>query len=365
MERPIFKTIGSKVEDIDTPALLVDLDTFESNVKSVHSYFQNRNAKIRPFVGTHRCPALANIQMQFSGHNGGVAVGTVSQADAFVSGGIRDVLITGKLVTDEKISSACSLAQRSKITVMVDSHEKLKNLSGRAFSQGVTLSVLIEISSSSGFTGVSDPAYALDLAKKIAEYNGTDFEGLILAYSPTLSGSKSDDFIDLVKPILDVKSHIESAGMSVNTVSAGATSNYDLIANVDGINQVTAGAYALMDVLNSEYQTSLKPAAMVIGTVGSLPRDGLIIGDAGMKTNGNDIGLPRIMNYPDAEIMYLSAEHCNINTSKVKKPIARGDKLIFQPYDVGVTANLFDFIMLIKNGELQSILDVTARGRYR
>ena len=82
MERPIFKSLGSKVEELDTPALLVDLDVFESNVKSVHSFFQNQDAKIRPFVGVHRCPALANIQMQYSGHNGGVAVGT----DAAVGG---------------------------------------------------------------------------------------------------------------------------------------------------------------------------------------------------------------------------------------------------------------------------------------
>ena len=274
MERPIFKSLGSKVEELDTPALLVDLDVFESNVKSVHSYFQNQEAKIRPFVGVHRCPALANIQMQYSGHNGGVAVGTVSQAETFIANGFQDTLITGKLVTADKIQLACSLAQRASITVTVDSQENLKDLSDIASSKGVILSVLIEISSPNGFTGVSDSAYALDLVKKVAQYDGTAFEGLILAYSPTLSGIKSDEFIDSFKPLIDVKSLIESTGISVNTVSAGATSNYDLTAKVDGINQVTAGAYALMDVLNSEYQISLKPAAMVIGTVGSLPREG-------------------------------------------------------------------------------------------
>ena len=365
MERPIFKPLGSKVEELDTPALLVDLDVFESNVKSVHSFFQNQDAKIRPFVGVHRCPALANIQMQHSGHNGGVAVGTVSQAETFIANGFHDTLITGKLVTADKIQLACSLAQRASITVTVDNQENLKDISAIASSRGVNLSVLIEISSPNGFTGVSDSKSALDLAKQVLGSEGTDFQGLILAYSPTMSGTKSDEVIDSIKPLLDVKSLIESNGIPVNTVSAGSTSNYDLIAKVDGVNQVTAGSYALMDVLNSEYQSSLKPAAMVVGTVGSLPRDGLIIGDAGMKTNGNDIGLPRIMNYPDAEIMYLSAEHCYIITTKVKKPIVRGDKLFFQPYDIGVTANLFDFIMLIKNGKLQSILEVTARGRYR
>mgnify|MGYP003324441659 FL=1 len=228
--------------------------------------------------------------MQYSGDNGGVAVGTVSQAETFIANGFQDTLITGKLVTADKIQLACSLAQRASITVTVDSQENLKDISAIASSRGVTLSVLIEISSPNGFTGVSDSKSALDLAKQVVGAEGTDFQGLILAYSPTMSGIKSDEVIDSLKPLLDVKSLIESNGMPVNTVSAGSTSNYDLIAKVDGINQVTAGAYALMDVLNSEYQSSLKPAAMVVGTVGSLPRDGLIIGDAGMKTNGNDIG---------------------------------------------------------------------------
>ena len=365
MERPIFKAVGTKLNEIDTPALVVDLDAFESNVKIVHSYFINKKAKIRPFVGVHRCPALAHIQLKFAGHNGGVAVGTYSQAESFVDSGITDVLITGKVVTSQKIRSACSLAQRASVTVTVDNLANLKELSVAASGMKVAVSVLVEINSPSGFSGLDPGAPVLELVKIADESPGINFKGLILSHSPTVSGAKSAEFIDSIQPLLDMKLLIESAGISVTTVSAGATSNYDLVADVDGVNEVTAGAYALMDVLNSEYQTSLMPAAMVIGTVGSIPRQGLAVGDAGMKTNGNDIGLPRVINIPNAEVMYLSAEHCNIITSKVKQPITVGDKLLFQPYDVGVTANLFDFIMLIKEGELQSILDITARGRYR
>ena len=94
MERPIFKPIGTPVEELDTPALTLDMGVFEKNLQIVHSFFKKSDAKLRPYVGTHRTPALAHKQLAAGGTVGGVAVGTVGQAEVFVNAGVNDVLIT-------------------------------------------------------------------------------------------------------------------------------------------------------------------------------------------------------------------------------------------------------------------------------
>ena len=104
---------------------------------------------------------------------------------------------------------------------------------------------------------------------------------------------------------------------------------------------------------------------MVLGTVVSIPVEGVAVGDAGMKTNGNDTGLPRAASVPGAEVTYLSAEHFNLDLTGAERGVEIGDKVWFVPYEIGVTANHFDYIMAARSGRLAAVLEVTARGRYR
>ena len=134
---------------------------------------------------------------------------------------------------------------------------------------------------------------------------------------------------------------------------------------MDEVTEVVAGNYALVDARYEGRNPGLEASAMVMGTVASLPVDGLAVGDAGMKTNGNDTGLPRVVNVPDAEVIYLSAEHFNLDMTKSSAELSIGDKVWFVPHDIAVTANHFDYIMAARDGRLEGIFDVIARGRYR
>ena len=111
MERPIFKPLGTPVEELDTPALVVDSDLLEQNLSTVHTFFQRSDAKLRPLVSAHCCPALAHKQLAAGGTGGGIAVTTLGQAEVFVTHGFHDVLIANVFITPAKLRRLCALAR--------------------------------------------------------------------------------------------------------------------------------------------------------------------------------------------------------------------------------------------------------------
>ena len=119
MERPIFKPIGTPVAQLDTPALVVDLTLVEQNIATLHAFFQQREAKVRPHM-THRCPALAHQQLAAGGTVGGISVTTVGEAEVFAEHGFDNICVANEVVTPQKIRRLCALARRASMIVAVD-----------------------------------------------------------------------------------------------------------------------------------------------------------------------------------------------------------------------------------------------------
>ena len=177
MERPIFKPIGSPVEELDTPALVVDLDRLESNIDTAHSFFEGRASKLRPRVSIHGCPAVAHMQLAAPGTVGGVSVVTLGQAEAFSASGINDFSIGSVVVTAQKIARLCGLARHASVVVVVDSMANIADLSAAASAAGVEIKVLVAIATRPDRIGVDPGQPAVDLAKAAAGSEGLTFDG--------------------------------------------------------------------------------------------------------------------------------------------------------------------------------------------
>ena len=145
MERPIFKPVGTPVEQLDTPALVLDLAILERNINTLHGFFRQHDAKVRPSVESHRCPAIAHKQLDAGGTVDGICVNTIGQAEVFTAHGFSDVLIANEIVTPQKIGRLCALARHAKMTVAVDQPQNIQDLSNAARAHGVTLHVIVEI----------------------------------------------------------------------------------------------------------------------------------------------------------------------------------------------------------------------------
>jgi D-serine deaminase-like pyridoxal phosphate-dependent protein len=346
MQRPIFKPVGTHVEDLDTPALVVDLDALGRNIEAMHSSFRDGPLKLRPSVESHRCPAIAHMQLAAGGTVGGVSTSTVGQAEVFVAAGITDLLVASMVVTPPKIERLCALARRARVSVAADNAGNVRALSEAASAAGVTLNVLVAIDPGHGWSGVQPDEDAVALASQVAHASGLHLAGIMAHDAPETPMA--------VQRLLEARRELERNGLKVETVSAASTA-------MDGVTEVRAGSYALSDLRHLD---RFEPAARVLGSVTSLPEPGVIITDTGRKAIGNDTGEPSVDNVPGAKLRSLSAEHGLIDVDGPVETVL-GAPVWYTPWDIGACVNLYDYMYGVRNDRLEAVLEVQARGRYR
>ena len=377
MERPIFKPIGTPVEQLDTPSFIVDLTALEENIETLHGFFRHRAAKVRPHIEAHRCPAIAHMQLAAGGTVGGICVTTVGQAEVFAQAGFGDIFIANEIVTRQKIDLLCALARYARMTVAVDNRMNVGDLSGAASASSVILGVVVEIDTGLNRCGVEPGRPAVDLARAIADAPNLEFlglmsgEGTLLEKDPEKLANQSRD---VVQKILDTREAVEKAGMDVQVVSVGGTHNHEIVGDMAGVTEVPAGSYALMDARHLEHRSRFRPAARVMASVISRPEPGLAITDGGVKSVGIDAGFPVLDGVSGADPAYpptvvetiASAEHGAIRLEGDSgAKVDPGDKAWLIPSDVGMCANLHDYVHATRDGRLEAVWDIAARGRYR
>ena len=369
MERPIFKPIGTPEEELDTPALVVDLAKLERNVETMASFFRDRKANLRPHIAAHGSPAIAHMQLAAGGTVGGVTVTTLGQAEVFAANGFADVFISNIVVTPAKIQRLCALARRIKVTVAVDSAKNVRDLSDAAMSSGVTIHAVVDINTRLNSIGVEPGAPAVGLARAVSDAEGLTFaglstyEGTILADSDEALAAESRKW---VQQVLDTRQDVEKAGIDVDVVSVGGTYNYEIVGDMDGVTEVPAGSYALMDEKYRQHRRQFANAAKVMSCVTSMPEAGNVLTDVGRKAVGADAGFPHVDHPPGAEVRRLSAEHGGLDFDPaVDHGLKLGDRVWFIPSDIAGSVNVHDFMFAIRAGRLEAVWDLPARGRYR
>ena len=126
--------IGRHKTELDTPALLIDLDKMEANIEAMANYFRTVNADLRPHVKTHKTPIIAHKQIAAGAI--GVTCAKLGEAEAVIHAGIRDVLIANQIVGTQKIARLINLAKHSEIMVAVDNSENIQAISEAATAKG-------------------------------------------------------------------------------------------------------------------------------------------------------------------------------------------------------------------------------------
>ena len=369
MESPIFKPPGTHVSELDTPALVVDLTELDQNIERLHSFFRGVDAKVRPHVGIHRCPAIARKQLAAGGTVGGIAVNTVGEAETFAHSGFEDIFITGAVALPLKIARVCSLARLCRMTVAVDNPAVVRDLSDSAQSAGVVLRVVVDIHTRLDRGGVEPGPDAVDFARRVSSAPGLHFAGLMTYEGPVSAGDSEDPVSRsrrCIQSVLDTREMIESQGMEVEVVSVGGTHNYDIAGAMSGVTEVPAGAYAIMDLRYGEYRPEFRPAARVMCTVTSHPEPGKAMTDAGEKAVGSNNGPPEVDGVPGASATSLDAEHGRLDLEgQAQESVDLGGKLWFVPGDASTCFNLHDYVNAVRDGRLEAVWPISARGRYR
>jgi len=378
MERPVFQPVGTPVEDLDTPALVVDLAAMDSNIETMHSYFRRSGAKLRPHVASHQCPEIAHRQMAAGGTAGGVSVTTVGEAEVFSLAGLQDITVASQIVTRSKIGRLCALAARNRVSVAVDNPQNLADLSEAAQAAGVTLEALVELDAGRGQCGVPPGTLALDLAGLASRSAGLTFGGLIAALpAPNVvttdaGGLSQPDRAALeavtwqaLQLVLDTRELIENDGLPVPVVSVSGTHCYHIAGSSAGVTEVRAGAYPLMDYSYCQIRPEFTQAAKVLAQVISHPVEDRAVLDAGHKATGPDLGVPVLEGFPGAKATRFSAEHGSLElTGDAINQLKPGDKAWLLPFHLGLCVNQYDYIRAVRGGKLEGFWPLSGRGQF-
>jgi D-serine deaminase-like pyridoxal phosphate-dependent protein len=389
MERPIFQPIGSPAEELDTPALVVDLGIMEQNIAVLHNAIRGSDdvsgsgrVAVRPHVSCHGCPEITQFQLSAASNSGGVSVSSLAEAEAFAAAGedistddgaaslyraIDDILIAGRVVTPAKISRLVALAGWITLSVAVDNPRNVQDLAEAAQAAGVTLGILVDMDAGYGFGGVVSGQDAVDLARIVTNAPGLALEGIMTYEGPLPITDRAELEAETrrrLQPILDTRSALERAGIEIATVSAGSTYNYDIVSQLSGITEVQAGVYALMDMETLRIRPELQPAARVLATVIGHPVAGRAVLDAGHKTTGPDFGVPVLEGFEGAVATRFSAEHGVLDLEgPATEQFMPNDKVHLVPYNLALCVNQYDYIRAVRDGKLVGYWRVAGRGQ--
>jgi 3-hydroxy-D-aspartate aldolase len=355
---------GTPVSDLDTPCLVLDLDVLEANYGVIAKAYGGPGPKMRQHAKNLKAPVLARMQMDAGGTVGGVCVAKVSEAEVMVEGGINDVLITSQVASRDKLRRLCALARRATIGVAVDDTWHVREVSRAADEAGVRVGVIIEVDTQMGRAGVRAAENAVAIARMASDLPGVVFRGVMS--HQTIPGqpdreTRLTEGTRFIGRILEIKAAIEAAGIPVDVVSTGETWTYDVATKVRGITEVQGGTYALMST-SYGYMEDFAIAAKVLSTVVSRPDEHTAIGDAGLHCLAGPGGLlPSVDGLADVSVTALGPTHC-VLTSAGTMPLQVGDQCMLLTAQQDIMLNRWDQYIAVRNGLVEAVWDIPARG---
>ncbi len=375
---PAPATRGIPVDQIDTPALVLDLDAFERNLKRMADFASERGMRLRPHAKMHKTPAVALAQLQLGAV--GVCCQKVSEAEAMVDGGVGDVLVSNEVVGETKLARLAALARRARLGFCVDDATNVAAAGRAAIAAGVTLDAYVEIDVGAGRCGVPPGAAALDLARKVAAQPGLRFAGLQAYHGRAQHLRSPAERAGAIRAAADAalltRELITAAGIACPVVTGAGTGTFDLEAQSGVYNELQPGSYAFMDAdyarnaCDAPFEHSLFVLAGVMSLGGALSGgvSGRVVVDAGLKAHSVDSGLPVVhSNSAGARLTGLtfrgaSDEHGVIEVAPGAQAPRLGDKLRLLPGHIDPTVNLHDWIICVRAGLVADMWPVTARG---
>lgn len=365
---------GMDEADIQTPCLILDLDALERNIRKMGDYARAHGMRHRAHGKMHKSVDVLKLQERLGGAVG-VCCQKVSEAEVFVRGGIRDVLVSNQVRDPAKIDRLARLPLRgSRIIVCVDDIANVAELSAGAQRHGTTLECFVEIDCGAGRCGVRTTADVLAIAQAIDAAPGLTFTG-IQGYQGAMQHMDSfdDRKAKLDAAIAQVREAVEALtaiGLKPELVSGGGTGSYYFESNSGVFNELQCGSYAFMDadygrILDRDGtridQGEWENALFILTSVMSHAKPHLAVVDAGLKAQSVDSGLPVIHGRTDVKYIKCSDEH-----GVVEDPngvLAVNDKLRLIPGHCDPTCNVHDWYVGVRGGKVEVVWPVSARGK--
>jgi len=359
---------GMRLEEVDTPALILDLDAFETNLKRLADAV-GRRVRVRAHAKTHKCPEIGKRQIAAGAV--GVCCQKVSEAEAMVEGGIADVLVTNEIVGARKLERLAALAKRARIGVCVDNADNVRALQAAAQGAGATIETYIELEVGMRRCGVAPGEPAVALTKAITACSNLRFMG-IHAYHGRAQHIRSAEERRVVIQnasllVKNTKAMLLHAGLPCPIVTGAGSGTFMFEVELGAWDEIQPGSYVFMDwdYARNEWAPPMprfEHSLFVLATVMSRPNPALAVVDAGLKAASVDSGMPGVWERPGLSYTHASDEHGWVEIGPGAAPPGLGDKLLLVPGHCDPTVNLYDWYVCVRGGVVEALWPITARG---
>ncbi len=367
MLQPPPAQVGMREDEVDTPALLLDLDAFEHNLDRMAALLAPTGTRLRAHAKTHKSPVVAHQQMRRGAV--GQCVQKVGEAEILAWGGVPDILVSNEVVGPGKLARFAALGSLAEMAICVDDARQVGPLADAAAAAGRRLTALVEIDVGMVRAGIAPGPDAVALAERIAASPHLRFGG-IQAYQGRAQHFRTPEERQAAigTAIDDTRRTIEQLrqrGLACPVVGGAGTGTFELEAASGVYTEIQAGSYCFMDADYARNQggtsSGFQHALFVLATVMSQPRPGLAVLDAGHKAVAIDCGLPEPWARPGLRCTGASDEHGKLEWTE-GEGARLGEKLRLVPGHCDPTVDRYDWYVGIRNCRVECLWPVAARG---
>jgi len=362
-----------RIEELDTPALTVDLDIMERNLRSLGDYCRMHSLKLRPHTKTHKIPAIA--KMQIASGCSGITVAKVGEAEVMAGAGLEDILIAYPVVGLSKCERLAKLAQHKTITVSLDSIEVARGISEAATRAGSTVNILVEFDVGMRRCGLQTVDAWLRVAQAVDKLSGVRFSGLMFYPGHIWDAlSEQGPALDSISSVIEeVQAKSKLSGLNCAVVTGGSTPTAYNSHQVRGLTEIRPGTYVFNDMNETKagYSQLSDCALRVQVTVVSRAVQGRAMIDGGSKTfsgdrliSGDKQGFGFVTEHPNAQFTSMSEEHGHLDLGPDDR-VNVGDRLSVIPNHVCACVNMHNQIYYHRQGIVEGSWTVEGRGKIQ
>jgi D-serine deaminase-like pyridoxal phosphate-dependent protein len=358
-------------DEIDTPALVIDLDAFEFNLDTMARLLAPTGVKLRAHAKTHKSPVIAKLQIARGAV--GNCVQKVAEAEALAWGGIPDILVSNEVVGAAKLARLCALARIARVAVCADDAGQIAAIEAAAADAGIRMTVLVEIDVGAGRCGVQPGPEAVALASQIARSKHLIFGGLQAYHGSAQHKRTPEERRTLIGGAVEASrrtiEQLRQQGLSCPIVGGAGTGTFEIEAQSGVYNEMQAGSYVFMDADYARnldeaggFVSTFRHALFVLASVMSASKPGVAVLDAGLKSLAVDSGMPTVWQRPDIQYVGASDEHGKLAVGSETASPRLGEKLRLVPGHCDPTVDKFDWYVGVRGGRVECLWPVAARG---
>jgi D-serine deaminase-like pyridoxal phosphate-dependent protein len=360
--------VGYGVDELDTPALLVDLDVMDSNIAQVTSACRASGVDWRPHIKGNKTPEIALRQIAAGAI--GVTCAKLGEAEVMADAGIADILIANQIVGANKIRRLIALRERADPIVAVDNPVHVAALAAASPNPARPIRLVVEVNVGMNRAGVEPGSAAVNLAADIGAHTGLRFAGLMAWESQTVTivdkSAKERAVKEALSRLVATATLCRESGYPVDIVSCGGSGTFPFCIAQPGVTEVQVGGAIFSDVhYRDNYHLDLPPALTLLAMVTSRPSSTRIILDAGRKALPPDIAVPRPLRLSPLVSMKFSAEHLTLELAVPSDAPKIGDRVEFIVGYSDMTVFLHEEIIGHRNRIVECVWRVAARGKLK